>query len=302
MKNAFKLKYIMYLVMIDYINSNITKFKDIPGFVEKFELFKIAIGEITTNQAKQLSNNTGVTKEKQLIRENLADFGLEISKKLFGYAIYSNNLELQKEIKYVKTDFLKADESELAAMCLKIHSCGIKELINLDNFGIKTVDLEKLNNLIIKFNNSIPKTKETKTDRKTITKIISDNFEIAEKLLYELDALAEVISVSESMLINKYRESRMIVNVGKSKLTLKTKIKDSISNEGIANVDVVIVNSKTGEKFIKKTSKGGGFTISNMPKGVYEAKIEKLGYKSQTQSLNIITGETSELDILLEKE
>ena len=64
MKNVFKLKYTMYLVLIDYINTNKTKFEVIPGFIEKFELFVNAVNIITENKPKQLVDNSGNTKKK----------------------------------------------------------------------------------------------------------------------------------------------------------------------------------------------------------------------------------------------
>lgn len=302
MKNVFKLKYTMYLVLIDYINTNKTKFEVIPGFIEKFELFVNAVNIITENKPKQLVDNSGNTKKKNELRNELTSITLGISKKIYAYAVYKNLDELKSKSKYVKSDFTKVEQNEFIDLCVIIYDLGKSILTELESFGISSTDYDIFKSKIDLFKEKLPLTTKTKVIGKETTGIINDSFTETDNYITEMDALVEVISDSNPVIYKSYKESRKLINVGVTTLAFKAKVLDAESKTGVANAKVSMHNNESGEKINKKSSPKGGIKINNMSKGVFEIKVEKLGYKTQNLSVNIITGETTEVEILLEKE
>src|SRR5690348_4710070 len=73
--------------------------------------------------------------------------------------------------------------------------------------------------------------------------------------------------------------------------TITGRVVDSASQQGIANVNIVIMGGQRGTL----SRDDGGFTLTGVPAGTYTVRASRIGYRPQTQPAVVTAGSTTSI-------
>jgi len=127
----------------------------------------------------------------------------------------------------------------------------------------------------------------------------------------KIDNLIDMVQVSQPNFYSEYVKVRKIITAGTTSLSLKIKVTNAETGLPEANVKLTLApatgqlkanaaNSKVNP-IKKKTAKGGGSNVKNLPDGAYTVISEKPGFKVGNDLVNVVNGEATVLEISLEK-
>lgn len=101
---------------------------------------------------------------------------------------------------------------------------------------------------------------------------------------------------------------RKLISKGSATLAIKGLVTDATSGDGLKGAKLVFAfdgesfKSANGNNgFEKKTAAKGGFMVSKAADGNYTVTVSLPGYKQQTATVSLVTGQMSVLNIQMEK-
>lgn len=302
-------KFSMYLTARDYnINGGtaVTNIVNMTGFQASLVS---NCSQIQIIREAQEVDKSGIAENKGILRVELEKKTLDIVKKVTAYAVFTNNTQLGKEAHYTKSKLENSSDTILRDKCQVVYGKANANIANLGTYGVTAATLTALQAAITSFNNSIPKPRLGTLDTKQATIQLKALFKSTDAILIKMDAMYETISQSNENLYKGYKSARIII-VGHSLISIKGKAVDMVTKEVIKNV-VFDFMPENVEQFKmlhktvvlkKKTAKMGGFYLKSLPVGTYTVTIMKKGYVTQTQTVNVIDGETMKLNVEMIKE
>ena len=80
--------------------------------------------------------------------------------------------------------------------------------------------------------------------------------------------------------------------------TITGRVLDSTSQQGIGNVNIVIMGAQRGTL----SRDDGGFTLSAVPAGTYTVRASRIGYRPQTQPATVTAGATVNVEFTLNRQ
>jgi len=265
-----------------------------------FTSFSANLTQIQMIDELQQTNKSGITDNKDLLREDLWDKGLDGSRKIGAFAKITGNMVLEKEIRFTDSEFKRSTDVGLKNMCQLIYDRGNSNLAGLASYGIIPAWLTAFKASIDAFNAAIPNPRLGIIERKQQTEQLGILFKSNDGILKKIDALVEVVRLSQPQFYSAYKSSRIVIEHGRS-LTVKGAVSESGTNVAVPGAKVSFeLNGVV--KLVKKTAVGGGFSIKSMMEGAYIVTVTKLGYVTNTLPMNIVKGEMANIYVSLVKE
>jgi hypothetical protein len=112
-----------------------------------------------------------------------------------------------------------------------------------------------------------------------------------------VDALVDTIRFTNPELYTEYLDTRKVVYRTGS-LTVKCEVTDAATGEPL--VGTTINFSQEGLLIIEKTtSTAGGLMVKSMNDGVYTVTVSRLGYVTQTLTVNVMNVELTTVKVAL---
>jgi hypothetical protein len=317
MTNPQETKYSMALTTRDYTAQNIGKFEKLPLFSENNQLLANTIDEIQVVAGIQKTDKKGTTAAKAQLADNLIVISADNSRKLCAYAKLTNNLELLGEVNITETKLRRCADAALKDYAQIIYDQAQANVAALDQYGITPETQTEFLNAIKEYNAAIPAPRMKTTLTSQATKQLAVLFDKLDIALSNMDAVIEIIRLSQPNLYNGYKTARKIVNVGTGSLTIKGTITDAKTGKPLKGATIQFcpecveptmkaaangINAAKEEVVLtKKTAEKGGFNIKSLPEGVYKVTVKMIGYKDQVVTVVINDEELSDLNIELAK-
>jgi len=310
MTNKQESKYSMKLAVRDFLNKNATITATLPGYGPLYALYLSNIAQIQVVREQQEIDKSGIKDNKDLLRNDLVAKAYDVGTKTEVYAKMTNNAVLAKEVHYSESDLSKAADSKLKDKALLIYDRATANLTVLATYGINAATLTALKSAIDLFNAAIPTTRTGRTETKTATDQLADLFDSDDTILAKIDLLVEVVRLSQPIFYKAYQDNRKIVDTGTGSLALKIQAYDALSGDGLANVTLTLAptngllkaaSANGNGSIVKKTADGGGSHFKSLDDGTYTLTAEKPGFKKVVETVNVVNGEMTVLEIKLEK-
>jgi hypothetical protein len=261
-------------------------------------LLSSKINLLAIQVALQLVNPTGITEKKDKVRSELESQAFVLSASMSGYASVEENLELYKRCFYNKTDLVRFRDAELLGICTNLAADCAFELVNLMSYGITDVELDKFNTIIAAFGTIMKNPTEAIARRKVATENIESMIpDIAAILNTRMDNLLVMLTEADPSFVATYSNLRAINKTGSNVMSLTTTMLDAGTNEPVVNVNIEVLGQN-----IKRTSSSRGYnTVLNLIAGSHEIKAMHPNYETVTKIFTIVSGETTELLLLLNR-
>jgi len=305
-------KYNMYLTTDDFLSANDSITTTLPRYQEFHVSFQNGISQIRLSNEQQSIDKSGIANKKSQLRKLLVKLGADTSRKIQSYAKIENNQILLSEAKFSESDFKYATDSDLETFAQSTYDTAQTQLGNLAQYGVTNETQNDLIRALTDFRAAMPTPRNGAIGTKLSTEQIAKAFTATDKALDNIDALVEIVRISQPEFYSGYKSARKIIDTAAGSLQIKGFVTDASTGEGLkgATVSLELNNNSNGllkakasssESVKKKTADKGGFNIKSLPEGTYSATVSKNGYADVVTTIAVTNGELAVLNVELIK-
>lgn len=289
--------YDMNLAVENFMDDNESVWSGNVPITETKELLSKTIDDLAEQVGIQLTNPTGVTVDKERARKTLVEEAFVISSAASAYASIIDNGALRNRTYYAISTLERFRDAELHSVCTNLLSdCqGVGRA--LEPYGITSVVLSDFQVTTDRFAAIMKNPTEAIARRKAATDkipvILSD---ISILLNTRMDNLMVGLQASAPDFVAQYTNIRAVNNTGTRELSLTILSINAETREPIANVALELV----GQGIKRVSSKRGYNTVAHLMSGSHDIAALHPNYQPKTVTFTVVSGETTELVLLLE--
>lgn len=208
-------KRIMFKTIQDLLKTNQEIWNGIPAIADTVREFELLLTEIDNYLQLLLVNPNAITVQKTERQKAMIDCAYELVSLVYAMAAKKNDLVLLNNVNFTETDLLKMRDNQLVVVCNTIVTLLQGHLDELRPYGVTENDVDRLNDAVNRFNESLPSKRVTVIQRKAANEKLKDLFVQTDVLLkMQLDRLLVRYRNSEPHFYGVYRNARRIVNYG----------------------------------------------------------------------------------------
>jgi len=304
-------KFSMYYVVKNTCEKYQTTWTTNAVFTATYNLWVAKIPLIEQNRDAQTLETTGITTDKTAKRTSMTDKTLFMINRLQSYANVVNNPELLESIKYSASDLKKSRDTDVVGICNTILAKANANAAAIVTYGVTAAMITELQAALTSSSANIAQPKAPKPKTKTATENLTKLFKEADELLTKrLDLDIELFKTSKPDFYSQYKTARIIIPTGGGATSVLGSVSLAGSGEPLKGVSFTFVAetngmmkaaaTETAKPIVKKSADKGKFRAS-LPENTYKVIVEKIGYKKQEVTITVANGETTNLNIELEK-
>jgi len=291
-------QYNMLLTVENLLDDNVSIWNaNLPISTTK-TLFSSKLDALANQVALQLVNPTGITEEKNNVKIDLINKAFVIASACCSFASATNKPELYSKCNLTRTNLEKFKEAELIGVCTNIQTDALAHVALLAPYGVTAVIINSLQSSITAFSaitrNPVTAIAKRATATTEIAKMLPEIIKLVET---RLDKDLVALSLSQPVFYETYNNVRYINSSPTTTMSLTTTVLEKDTNIPIPNVNLEIV----GEGINRISSERGYNTVLNLVSGPHTISANHPNYVSQSVPFTIVSGETTELVIVLEK-
>ncbi|MDP3435264.1 MAG: carboxypeptidase-like regulatory domain-containing protein [Bacteroidota bacterium] len=302
-------RFSMYLATVDFCEKNTDFTAPLPNFSANFENLKATSDRIHLIAETQAADTSGTTAEKNDYNENLVVVAADTSRKLMAYAKLSKNQKLLKEISFTETDLRRLPDTILPDTAQLIYDRAQTHLAPLADYMVTAETQAALLQAITDSKRTLASPRVEKVSQVQATKQLAELFVTGDEALANMDAVVEIVRLTQANFYAGYKSVRKIIEAGNRKMSVKGLVTDGQTGEPVKGVaisfwldgDATKTYAAEEASLVKKTAKKGGFYVSSMPAGIYRVTLQKAGYAEQTLTVYVNDGELTTVDVKLTK-
>lgn len=297
MKNIQERKLSMYEVVRDLLNSTEQSIIDLMPQMETYKTNLMENINLLSNVGgTQKLNRKGIVDSKDLFKSNLIFRATDVSRRVQGYAVNSNDLVLLKEVKYSSASMERLADNILVIVSRIIYDRAKAHLSELATYGVDGTVLTDLDKAITDYDATLPRPRTGIVTKKVATVNLKQLFSATDLLLKnQIDVLVGIVKDSYPDFYANYVGSRKIVNPASHPLAVRCRVLDSLGAPVAGVLALVVENGKT-----YKTKTKGGFYIKSLAAGTYMFQFSKEGYLGKEVPVSVATGERTDVTVTLE--
>ncbi|MDD3491065.1 MAG: carboxypeptidase-like regulatory domain-containing protein [Paludibacter sp.] len=305
-------KFSMYYVVKNTCEKYQTTWTTNAVFAATYNLWVAKIPLIEQNRDAQTLETTGITTDKTAKRNSMTEKTLFMINRLQSYANVVNNPELLESIKYTASDLKKSRDTDVIGICNTVLAKANANAAAIATYGVTAAMITELQAAITAYSATLAKPKAAKSQTKTATENLTKLFKEADELLVKrLDLDIELFKTSKPEFYSQYKTARIIIPTGGGATSVLGSVNLAGSGEPLKGVSFTFVAetngmmkaataNETAKPIVKKSADKGKFRAT-LPESTYKVIVEKIGYKKQEVTITVVNGETTNLNIELEK-
>jgi hypothetical protein len=283
----------------DLLKKNESLTSRLPTFTVLRSSFDANIKQIGTLGQQQEADISGLRKQKEDLRMALTQKDLDISRRVVAFAKITKDPVLAKKAYYTETNLMKSSDNEFISACLVIYAAAENNLAVLSDYGVTEEILSSLKATIDEFKSVVDTPKEGYTEKKQATDQLAKLFADQATLLDNMDVLIEMLKDTQPAFYAEYQDTRK-VTYHTGSITVKGMATEAATGEPLSGVTMSF--ALDGEvKMEKVTAAAGGFTIKSMEEGTYTVTASRLGYVTQTLTVNVLDDEMNTVEVAMVK-
>jgi hypothetical protein len=258
-------------------------------------LFKAKVDAIEDLRDQQEEDTTGVAEDKSNKRQSLEDQTFLIGSIITAYASTTGNRELLQKVNFGRSELSKARDNELPGMSEQVHQAAVDNAVAILPYGVTALMTTALGAAITDFVNYISKPRAAQSEVTAATEQLPAQFEAATTLLEErIDTGMELFRAANPDFYAQYHNARIIVNSPTQKRALNAHFVDDTTGLPVphvkVNVDGIIE---------RRSSSFGNIRVQNLGEGGHSLTGIIPGFVQANENFNIISGETTSIEIRL---
>ena len=213
----------MYGATILVLDNNLALVAAIPELAAAHQQLKEKMGQIDQERQVQEVDNTGLTRNKSLLREELTTLLLRISAAVVAVSATRNDVVLRTKVNYRLSDLKKSSDKILCDIAVMINRIASPLEADLEKYFVGKEELAKFDELTAEFKLSIPLKRVATTFSKVSTGNIDEVYHAMDALLRnKVDLLMQPYQFTQPNFFHAYKNGRMVINYsGKGKAVAK---------------------------------------------------------------------------------
>jgi hypothetical protein len=302
-------RFSMYLATVDFCEKNTDFTAPLPNFSANFTKLKTTSDRIHLIAETQAADSSGTTIGKNNYKENLIVVAADTSRKLTAFAKLSKNQKLLKEISFTESDLRHLPDTILPNTAKLIYDRAQTYLPSLADYLVTTETQAVLLQAITDYKLALASPRVEKVSQVQATKQLAELFVTGDEALANMDAVVEIVRLTQANFYTGYKSVRKIIEAGNGKLSVKGLVTDGQTGKPVKGVaisfwldgDATKTYAADEASLVKKTANKGGFYVNWMPAGTYRITLQKAGYAEQTLTVYVNNGELTTVDVKLAK-
>jgi len=292
----------MYRTSILFGDANATIVTPLPKFNENLVTLKSISQQLQTIGEQQKLDITWITKQKNLLHDQLVTLAADSARKLTAYAQLTNNAELKGEVNISETSLNRYADGELKDYAHIIYNHAQPIVDQLADYAITATTQTALLNAINSYNAILGDPRLKRITKSQATNQLTDLFTSGDVVLADMDVAAKIVQLSQPIFYKGYLAARKIIKAGGTKLSMKIIVVEAGSDESVKGVTVRVVSDSDPTIIIDKTTAAkGGINVKSMSAGNYHITFSKAGYATHTVTASVNDGETTVVNTKLVK-
>ena len=257
-------------------------------------------------EAEHNATNTG----KKQLRKSLITSSINMDRRIAAYATNTGNSSLLEQVGNTESRLNRLSDQKLIRCCQVIHDSASANAANLAAYSITEAMISEQQTLIDNFSAAIPQKRLKTTDSGKTTKLLASLFKALLDQWAKIDTLVEMVRDSKPEFYYEYHKVRKVIVLGKGSLTLKVRATNAQTGGAEANVTLTLTPATEQAKaagangkssVVKKTAAGGGSYYKSVADGIYTVTAKKPGFRNVVETVSVVNGEMTVLEIKMEK-
>lgn len=209
----------MYNATNRVLDNYSTLFEQAEVFKDRHQAYKDLLSQIEDYRQVQEAATSGLTIEKDQIREALTVLILRVAAGLKAYATGAKDANLKKKAHYTPSRLNQASDPVLYDIGLLIYKLALPFNGQLDVYFVGQAELDALQQKLVEFKTAMPQNRVATSTRKSSTTNISTLMQQIDKMLREeIDVLLLPFQFMHPDFHEQYKNARIIIDyAGRSK-------------------------------------------------------------------------------------
>ena len=292
-----------YQVTNDYLTANEGKVSGLPNYSTYKTTLSENIPKLLAFSANQSGNITGISDEKNVLKQQVGTLAYDTSTRLVAYARQNQLPTLLKEAYFTESTLKRGADATVRDSSRNLYNLAEPLLEQLAPFGITAETQTALNDAIEAFAKAIPVKRTVVNERQDQSSECDRLFDETDEALKQIDTLVDMIRQAEPDFYVGYRGARMVLDTRTEIVSVKGEVVEAETLVPVtgANIELMLLPVNGHAPVTKKSAEKGGFRIKSMTPGNYQMKVSKYGYTEQVLDVAVNSGETTKLTITLAK-
>jgi len=195
------------------LDNNQSLFANMAQLAAAHQELKVKVSLIDQHRQIQVVKNSGLTRNKVTLREELTTLLLRISSALTAHATATNDQVLQARVAYSLSELKKSSDRIVGDIAVQVNGLAAAAGAALQTWFVGPEELAQFDRLTNEFKSVLPLRRVATTVSKASTSDISEVFhEIDVLLKTKLDLLIKPFKFTEPTFYKEYRNARALVN------------------------------------------------------------------------------------------
>jgi hypothetical protein len=285
----------MFLVVQDFVTSSDPVILALmPDFAPTYAQYETEVKYLQDCLREQKSYLRGYREEKDEHKEKMADSVFFVSQRVKSYAWAIGDSVLMRKASKTKVGILRLADTIASAYADEIIQHATTHLAALAPYGVDAAAMTRLQDTMTAFNEWLPKTRSSIVNRKYFTDEIRKVIKNIDGLLFGLDTMVLTLESLHAEFVKNYFDSRIIVNNGYRKLSLRGVVVDEMGLPILkATVKLPTLDITT------QTTAKGMFELRGIKGGLYPVTVEQFGFESHKEVVAIVSNERTDIKVTL---
>ncbi|MHB8260515.1 MAG: carboxypeptidase regulatory-like domain-containing protein [Bacteroidia bacterium] len=287
----------MYDATYEVLESNNAIWAGNPTMVTAVGKLNNYITGISGTATTQGVVTTGVTDNKELVREALIASIFANASAGLAYASSANNAVLKAKCKMTESSLIRAKEADLVTIGNNVHIALLPYAANLVGFGGSAATLGTLSTNTNSFGGLVSSPRSARTTPISATGTLAQQFRATtEFLVDEMDPMMEQYRTSNPDFYNAYHVARVILNIGHRTTVILMGFIYNQLHQALEHAMVTIVGNKHHKKI---TGVDGHYKFARLHAGTYTIQVVATGFVTQTFTITVTNPQTIHTDFTM---
>ncbi len=195
------------------LDDNYSLFENMAQLAAAHQELKVKVRLIDQHRQIQLVKNSGLTRSKVTLRDELTTLLLRISAALTAHATASIDQVLQAKVEYTLSELKKSSDRILCDIAVQVNGLAAAAGAALQTWFVGPEELAQFDRLTNEFKSVLPLRRVATNVSKASTSDISEVFhEIDALLKNKMDLLLKPFKFTQPTFYKEYRNARALVN------------------------------------------------------------------------------------------
>jgi hypothetical protein len=310
MQKSFDYQLNMHSEVLGVCNRN----HDLLAIILAYVAAKLKVDQDNANETElafrleKLGKNSAIPKNLSRTAASKAFF--DLSSNLSSFFWIKGDMKMYLEVKFTESSLKKTSDNEFVRICGNLLVVAQDYLEQLADRNITEQTLADDGALLENFVSEKQVFIDTRRERFEVIAQLNKQIKTTNFDLKAIDSIVDSLSVSQPVLAGDYWKARDIRKTAGSKIVLKGKVYDSVTNQPLPGAVMSIVRTDSLKalasapelvKTVKIKSAGGGFQLKSLPAGNYQVTVTYYGYNDQQITASVNEGVLTTVQLPLSK-